>query len=348
MPVMSPRVAIVGACLCWALGTILSKTLLSSFSPVTILVFQLAPSVVALWLAVVATKAPVPPRRLLLPIALLGLLNPGWAYTFSMFGLATTSASVTTLLWAFEPILILGFAWLFLKEPIDRQLAILVAVATAGVLLVSGLLAGDSAIAVDIGSILILAGVLCCAIYTILARGIDTDPLFTVALQQTVAFGWMLAIWPIELQSTRVTSLGTIPISDIGLIILSGLLYYAAAYWLYLQALRTMPASIAGSFFNLIPVFGIVGSFIFLGERLSPLQWCGAVMIIAAAMIVLRRNYGEPVTGAEEDRPGSRQNPPLSMLDDRQLDDLGITREQVLELDGPSAQASADRSERRR
>ncbi|MGO4839829.1 EamA family transporter, partial [Rhizobiaceae sp. 2RAB30] len=73
--------AIVGACLCWALGTILSKTLLSSFPPVTVLVFQLAPSVVALWLAVMATRATTPPARLILPIALLGLLNPGWAYT---------------------------------------------------------------------------------------------------------------------------------------------------------------------------------------------------------------------------------------------------------------------------
>lgn len=331
MPSMSPRVAIVGACLCWALGTILSKTLLSSFPPVTVLVFQLAPSVVALWLAVGATRAPAPPRRLLLPIALLGLLNPGWAYTFSMFGLATTSASVTTLLWAFEPILILGLAWIFLREPVDRQLVMLVAAASIGVLLVSGLVAGGSAFSADIGAVLILAGVSCCAIYTVLARNIDADPLFTVALQQTVAFGWMLAIWPIELRSAEVPFGATIPISDIATIIVSGLLYYAAAYWLYLQALRSMPASVAGSFFNLIPVFGIIGAFVFLGERLSPLQWGGAVMIVGAAVIVLRRNYDEP--GTEAEKRGSQPGRALSMLDDQQLDDLGINRELASQLD---------------
>ncbi|MGO4558846.1 DMT family transporter [Rhizobiales bacterium 3FA27D7] len=331
MPSLSPRVAIVGACLCWALGTILSKTLLSSFPPVTVLVFQLAPSVVALWLAVGATGAPVPPQRLLLPIALLGLLNPGWAYTFSMFGLTSTSASVTTLLWAFEPILILGLAWTFLKEPVDRQLAMLVAAATIGVLLVSGLVASGSTLSTDIGVVLILAGVWCCAIYTVLARNIDADPLFTVALQQTVAFGWMLAIWPIELRSAQMPPVATIPISDIATIIVSGLLYYAAAYWLYLRALRSMPASIAGSFFNLIPVFGIIGAFVLLGERLSPPQWCGAVMIVGAAIIVLRRNYDAP--GTEADRRDPQQERPLSMLDDHQLDDLGISHEQAGEID---------------
>ncbi|MGO4836224.1 DMT family transporter, partial [Rhizobiaceae sp. 2RAB30] len=231
------------------------------------------------------------------------------------------------------PILILGLAWTFLREPVDRQLAVLIAAATIGVLLVSGLVAGGSVISADIGAVLILAGVLCCAIYTVLARNIDADPLFTVALQQTVAFGWMLAIWPIELRSAKVPSIGTTAISDVATIIVSGLLYYAAAYWLYLLALRSLPASVAGSFFNLIPVFGIIGSFVLLGERLSPLQWCGAVMIVGAAVVVLRRNYDERTIDATEDRRSFKPNGPLSALDDRQLDDLGISYEQAGEID---------------
>jgi Permeases of the drug/metabolite transporter (DMT) superfamily len=147
---LSSRAAIVGVCLCWAVGTILSKTLLSSFPPVTILVFQLAPSVIALWLAVIFSRSRIPPSRMLPSIALLGLLNPGWAYTFSMFGLAETSASVATLLWAFEPILIVGLAWAFLRERIDRQLISLVAVATCGVLLVSGIASGASSLTVKV------------------------------------------------------------------------------------------------------------------------------------------------------------------------------------------------------
>lgn len=330
---LSSRSAIVGACLCWAIGTILSKTLLSSFPPITILVFQLAPSVIALWLAVVFSRSRIPPTRMLPSIALLGLLNPGWAYTFSMFGLAETSASVATLLWAFEPILIVGLAWAFLRERIDRQLISLVAVATCGVMLVNGIASGASSSMVNPGSALILAGVLCCAIYTILARNLAADPLFTVAVQQTVALGWVLAIWPFELRSLSLPDVNAVPLQDVTTIVLSGLLYYALAYWLYLHALRSMPASVAGSFFNLIPVFGVVGSLIFLGERLAPLQWLGAALIVGAAIRVLRQDTQERVANPAARSGISGRSQPLSMLDEHQLDDIGLTRKSASEVD---------------
>ncbi|WP_104668366.1 EamA family transporter [Ensifer adhaerens] len=326
---LSSRAAVVGACLCWALGTILSKTLLTLFPPITVLVFQLAPSVIALWSLAIVSRSPVPPARIVAIIGLLGLLNPGLAYTLSMLGLAETSASVTTLLWAFEPILILGLAWAFLAERIDRRLVGLVAVATCGVLLVSGLVSDSpSPIRANLGSALILAGVLCCAIYSIVARNLIADPLFTVAVQQSVALAWVCAIWPLELRSADLPDIASVSLWDFGTLIISGLLYYALAYWLYLRALWTMPASVAGSFLNLIPVFGVVGSFVILDERLTLLQWFGAALIVGATIGIMWRKVDDPTTvlaGRTKSWPQRR----LAMLDDRQLDDLGLTREQV-------------------
>ena len=43
-----------------------------------------------------------------------------------------------------------------------------------------------------------------------------------------------------------------------------------------------MTASSAGLFINLVPVFGITASYVVLGERLSPRQWVGAIVVIAA------------------------------------------------------------------
>jgi multidrug transporter EmrE-like cation transporter len=68
----------------------------------------------------------------------------------------------------------------------------------------------------------------------------------------------------------------------------SGLLYYAVAYWLYLVALRLMPASVAGGFLNLVPLFGIATAYLVLGERLSPAQWAGGILILLAALSLLR------------------------------------------------------------
>jgi len=69
----------------------------------------------------------------------------------------------------------------------------------------------------------------------------------------------------------------------------SGLLYYGAAYWLYLYALRRMPASVVGSFFSLIPLFGVVGAYFLLGERMTSMQWLGAAMIFVSVAILLWR-----------------------------------------------------------
>ncbi|USJ28634.1 DMT family transporter [Ensifer adhaerens] len=323
---LSSRAAIVGACLCWSLGTILSKTLLTSFSPVTVLVFQLAPSVIALWSLAILSRSPVPPVRMIALIGLLGLLNPGLAYTLSMLGLAETSASVTTLLWAFEPILILGLAWAFLAERIDRRLVGLVIVATCGVLLVSD----GSTFRANMSSALILAGVLCCALYSIVARNLIADPLFTIALQQSVALVWVVAIWPLELRSAGLPNIASVSPKDFGTLIISGLLYYALAYWLYLRALWAMPASVAGSFLNLIPVFGVFGSFVFLDESLTLLQWFGAALIVGTAIAVMWRKV-EPTPRTFYKR-ASRPHRPLTMLDEHQLDDLGLTPEMARKL----------------
>ena len=53
-----------------------------------------------------------------------------------------------------------------------------------------------------------------------------------------------------------------------------------------------MPASAAASSFYLIPVFGVAGSFVFLGERLDPVQWLGAAVVLAAVFTILRRTSG--------------------------------------------------------
>ena len=68
-------------------------------------------------------------------------------------------------------------------------------------------------------------------------------------------------------------------------VVASGLLYYAAAYLLYLNALRVLPVSIAAISFYLVPVFGVAAATA-AGESLSASQWLGALLTIAAVLAV--------------------------------------------------------------
>ncbi len=68
----------------------------------------------------------------------------------------------------------------------------------------------------------------------------------------------------------------------------SGVLYYGAAYWFYLGALRRVPAAVAALSFYLIPIVGISGGALLLGDRLDPRQWAGVVVVLVSlvAMVV--------------------------------------------------------------
>ena len=80
----------------------------------------------------------------------------------------------------------------------------------------------------------------------------------------------------------------------------SGVLYYGLAFWFYLSGLRQVPASVAGSFITLVPVFGVAAGYV-VGERLSPVQWLGAmIVVVAVAVVALRQSRADPLSAQPE------------------------------------------------
>ncbi len=226
---------------------------------------------------------------------MLGLLNPGIVYTLSLMGLSRVSASVTTLLWTSEPLMILLLAAALLREPLTWRLFALMAVGVVGVVLVADLAHGfPGAGAEPIGVLLVLAGVCCCALYTVLTRGLSgrADPLSLVAIQQTAGLAWTAALLSAGTRYGDWTDLTNIAPAQLAPAALSGLIYYAAAYWLFLTALRFVPAGVAGAYFNAIPVFGIGLAMVFLGETLTAVQWAGvaAIMLSVTGLARLTRH----------------------------------------------------------
>lgn len=304
--------AMVLAAACWGAGAVISKGILGYIPPLTLLVVQLLASLIFLWAVIAIQRIRVPLRQETFRLSLIGILNPGLAYTFSLVGLSLSTASMSALLWAAEPILILGIAWFILGERLTRPLLLCSLVALIGVFLVIG---GSSTMGNSgslLGNFLILAGVFCCALYTVLTRrdAVHLNPALLIALQQTAALLWALLIWPLEWGSSGMTSLAAINASVWVWALVSGLIYYALAFWFYIIGLKKLPASLAGFFLNLIPIFAIGGAFIFLGERLATGQWLGAALILVAVAALLRLQStatfsipveaGETITGIDK------------------------------------------------
>ena len=285
----SDLLALILAAVCWGTGTVISKAALAEIAPITLLAIQLASSLAVL--AVVMRSQGVGLRNdgpALL--GRLGLLNPGAAYALSLLGLVTITASLSVLLWALEPLLILFLAAWFLREPVTPRLVVLSLIALAGMLLVVYDPASSGQL---IGVALTVAGVVCCAVYSVVTRRFIPDARETsqVVLSQQ-AHALVFALVLVVLAGIAGGTMLPQDLTAVGLAsaVGSGVLYYAGAYWFYLGALRHVPASLAATSFYLIPIVGVAAGAVLLGERLAPQQWVGAVAVLAALFGILIRS----------------------------------------------------------
>ncbi len=217
-------------------------------------------------------------------LALLGVINPGLAYALGLLGLVSVSASMSVLLWGTEPVLILLLAVLLLRERVAAATVLAVTAALVGVLLViyrPGV-AGDA-----VGVALTVAAVTACACYTVLTRRLllDDSSLLVALVQQAAAFSFAVVV---------AGGAVVLDIADVGLpgelgtwllAVSSGVVYYGFAFWFYVGGLRGVPASTAGAFLPLIPVFGLAAAYL-VGERLLERQWIGAAIVVLATAVV--------------------------------------------------------------
>ena len=279
----------------WGVGTVVSKRAVEEIPPFVLLPLQLAASlgVLLILMRVSGMRLRGSPPIL----SRLGILNPGIAYALGLAGLTWISASLSVLLWALEPLLILVLAGVFLREGITARLVALSLVAASGMALI---LAEPASGGQWPGVVLTLIGIGCCAAYTIVARrfvGASDSTAQVVLAQQAYALGFAVVVGlaaAVLLAGTSATAITPLGLASA---IASGVLYYAAAYWFYLSALRTVPASLAASSFYLIPVFGVAAGSLLLGDRLEPVQWLGVgIVAVAVALIASGRAQARSAT----------------------------------------------------
>jgi drug/metabolite transporter (DMT)-like permease len=278
---------LIVAAACWGLGAVASKRAVAEIPATTLLPIQLAASFGALVVLARASghrivRGDADPR-----LMLLGVLNPGLAYLLSLVGLATITASLSVLLWALEPILVMALAWLMLKDQIRPVAVVFSAAAVVGAAMAGS--AGTSGAQV-VGVALTIAGVGCCAIYTVATSMLirDESTLSVVAFQQLAALAFAVSVLVVHALASGVAPLGEASPTAWASAIASGIIYYGIAFWAYVTGLRRTTASTAAIFFNLIPLFGIAGGRLFLGERMGATQLVGAAIVVTTVAALTR------------------------------------------------------------
>lgn len=273
-----------------ALGasTVIGKFALDFLPPITLMVVQLLGSLLVLWPFVILTRRPIPPLRCeILQRASTGTLEPALTFLLALYGLKFTTAGEASLIATLETVMILGLSVALFRARVERHLLALALLATLGAVLVVGTTASSNSFW---GNLLVLAGTACAALYVVLNQRElpDLEPLVMVGLQQIAALILVLLVLAVAF----VLGQPVVPEHLVWwgwlLVALTGVIQYALAFGLYFTAQRDMPANETALYLTLTPVFGLLGSAIFLGERLNTIQWLGALVIVGsiAAMAV--------------------------------------------------------------
>jgi drug/metabolite transporter (DMT)-like permease len=119
--------------------------------------------------------------------------------------------------------------------------------------------------------------------WVLIKLGLNTLPALTFAgLRYTVAF---LLLLPLLLPRKRRVELRSLSRRDWGLLVLLGLVYYTFTQGAQFVALDYLPANTLSLMLTLSGISIALGGRIFLGERLSALQWGGVLVSIAGALV---------------------------------------------------------------
>lgn len=181
--------------------------------------------------------------------------------------------------------LIVLVAWVWLREAPAGRLLASIAVAVAGVALTSWAGLPERGGATTAGDALIVLATLFAATYVVLSSRIAPDfPAATLAsAQQIVGLFFALAVYAgLSAVGQVHGSFVDLPPDLLAYAALSGVVQYALAFWLYLIGLKSLSASAAGLWLTMVPVFGLFGAWVWLGEVPSAMTLAGAALIVAA------------------------------------------------------------------
>lgn len=283
----------LGYAFCWGVGVTLTKIALTEISATTLLVIQLASSVLFLALLCYWKSKQFPFSWKHLKQGIAGIFEPALAYMVGIFGVQMTTASSATLIGSSEVILTLVCAAIFLGEPLTRSKVFLASLSFSGVLLLllEDTQGGDQAS--FLGNFLVLLGTLFAVSYVLFSKKqiSSVDPLQLTASQQwvgllvtVICFGMLSTINPLyEVSATGIS----LPFWMLA--IASGIMQYALAFLLYLIALRQVPVSQAAFYVALIPVFGVASAVLLLGEQPSLAQRFGGILVIGSSYYANRQ-----------------------------------------------------------
>jgi drug/metabolite transporter (DMT)-like permease len=278
-------IAIFAAVFIWSSAFIAAKVALTGLGPFTLSLFRI--SIAFVVLLPVAWKRGFRFRDLFTKNAFLyGIFGYGGNLVLLTLGLVTCTASISAIIHGLFPVFMIFFGYTMLNERITRNKVLGIIFSVAGVVVASvGDLTQHSTTTV-FGIVLVAASVLTWAYYSVFSKktaaGMDTFVL------STICFGTgFLCILPFALLEQLFTGFSMPGSEALFSLFYLGIMSGALGIVLWNFGLKKIDSGIAGVYFNLMPVIGLILAF-FFRERIALLQIAGCILILAGVFICTR------------------------------------------------------------
>lgn len=291
--------ALFGSIFIWASTFVITKSLMDSIGPMTIIGLRL---LIALTILLpLSIQAGFHWSMLLKKhFFFFGLTGIALYFGFANIGLKLSTSGNAALIQAANPAAIALFSYLVLKEQISRQRAGGIILSIIGVLIVSGVPA-EGGTSTFIGNLLLLGSVIAWALYTVQGKKLPETitPLISTTVSFLTGLIWLMPFIILELLFSGIPVLT--PDSWAALAYL-GIAASALAFFLWNFGLESVEASLAAPLINLIPIIGLFFSFL-AGEKIVFIQILGGLIAITGVLIT--QGIHPFPKGTPRENPGS-------------------------------------------
>lgn len=274
----------------YGVSFVFTKDAVSVVSPSALLAWRFTTALVVLVALVAAGVVRLTlTRATWKPLLALAVCQPLLYYSAETLGVQMTTASESGIVLAMCPVGILLASWLVLGKPPERRQTIGILITIAGVVatvIAAGVQAGFN----PLGYLFLLGALASYSLYTVIAeRDIATTGLDkTFAMVAVGAVVFTLVAVGEAVASGQVLELATLPVRHPGVLISIGYLAVASsigAFFLQAVAIRRLGSNRYSSFIGLATLTTVVVAAIVLGERLTPLQLMGGVVIMIGVYV---------------------------------------------------------------
>ncbi len=280
--------SLVFTMLLWGGTFIAGRLLAGSVEPASaaFLRFFIASGAMLVVTRLVDKKLVVPPKKMWLPLTLLGMTGV-FAYNVFFFnGLHHISAGRAALIIASTPLVITLFAALFLRERLNalKSCGVLLSLVGAVMVISNGHPGSLFSGGFGPGEKAMVGCVLSWSAYSLIGRSVlvSVSPLAAVCYSSII--GTLLLLVP-ALGEGLMHHLATFSAVAWASLVYLGIGGTALGFSFYYQGIKKIGATRAGIFINLVPVFSILLSWLMLDESIKSIVLLGGLLVLVGVAL---------------------------------------------------------------